>query len=113
MELQEIMITLGMYVPLIVVFVICIALEIFLANRQSRWPGLVLPGCWLLPPMFVLPNVFLNALSEAESASGMLLALLVPVILLAPMLVLLAIYWFCRRRRKNREQIEKMKIQDL
>ena len=107
MKLQESLITLGMYVPLIVVFVICIALEIFLANRQSRWPGLV------LPPLFVLPNVALNALSEAESASGMLLALLVPVILLALTLVLLAMYWVCRRRRKNREQIEKMKIQDL
>ena len=32
-----------------------------------------------------------------------------------PTFVLLAVYFFCRsrRRRKNREQIEKMKIQDL
>lgn len=95
------------------VFVICIALEIFLANRQSRWPGLVLPVCWLLPALFVPPNVFLNALSEAGGASGMLLALLVVPVCLLPTLVLLAIYWVCRRRRKNREQIEKMKIQDL
>ena len=45
MKLTEILVTLSLYVPLIVVFAICIALEIFLANRQSRWPGLVLPLC--------------------------------------------------------------------
>ena len=27
--------------------------------------------------------------------------------------VLLAVYWFCRRRRKCREDVEKMKIQAL
>ena len=32
---------------------------------------------------------------------------------IVPALVLLAVYWFCRRRRKRREDVEKMKIQDL
>ena len=113
MKLTEILVTLSLYVPLIVVFVICIALEIFLANRHSRWPGLVLPICWLMPAWLVLPNLLLNALSLAENAGQMLLALLVVPICLLPALVLLAIYWFCRRRRKSREQVEKMKIQDL
>ena len=71
MKLTEILVTLSLYVPLIVVFVICIALEIFLANRQSRWPGLVLPICWLMPAWLVLPNLLLNALSLAENAGQM------------------------------------------
>lgn len=89
------------------------ALEVFLAKRKSCWPGLVLPICWLLPVLFVLPNLLLNALAVAESMPQMLLTLLVVLLFFVPTLVLLAIYWFCRRRRKSREQVEKMKIQDL
>ena len=43
----------------------------------------------------------------------MMLSLLMGLLFFAPTLVLLAIYRFCRRRRKHREQVEKMKIQDL
>lgn len=113
MKATEIFITLSLYVPFIVLFVICIALEVFLAKRKSCWPGLVLPICWLLPVLFVLPNLLLNALAVAESMPQMLLTLLVVLLFFVPTLVLLAIYWFCRRRRKSREQVEKMKIQDL
>ena len=102
----------GWFVILVLMAAAC-ALEVFLAKRKSRWPGLVLPICWLMPAWLVLPNLLLNALSLAENAGQMLLALLVVPICLLPALVLLAIYWFCRRRRKSREQVEKMKIQDL
>ena len=100
------------FVILALMAAVC-ALEVFLAKRKSRWPGLVLPICWLMPAWLVLPNLLLNALSLAENAGQMLLALLVVPVCLLPALVLLAIYWFCRRRRKSREQVEKMKIQDL
>ena len=102
----------GWFVILVLMAAAC-ALEVFLAKRKSRWPGLVLPICWLMPAWLVLPNLLLNALSLAENAGQMLLALLVVPVCLLPALVLLAIYWFCRRRRKSREQVEKMKIQDL
>ena len=89
------------------------ALEVFLAKRKSRWPGLVLPVLALFPALFVLPNLLTNALSVAENGLQALLSLLAMLLLFVPALVLLAVYWFCRRRRKRREDVEKMKIQDL
>lgn len=89
------------------------ALEVFLAKRKSRWPGLVLPVLALFPALFVLPNLLTNALSVAENGLQVLLPLLAMLLLFVPALVLLAVYWFCRRRRKRREDVEKMKIQDL
>ena len=89
------------------------ALEVFLAKRKSRWPGLVLPVLALFPALFVLPNLLTNALSVAENGLQALLSLLAMLLLFVPALVLLAVYWCCRRRRKCREDVEKMKIQDL
>lgn len=89
------------------------ALEVFLAKRKSRWPGLVMPLLALFPALFVLPNLLTNALSVAENGLQALLSLLAMLLLFVPALVLLAVYWFCRRRRKRREDVEKMKIQDL
>ena len=89
------------------------ALEVFLAKRKSRWPGLVMPVLALFPALFVLPNLLTNALSVAENGLQALLSLLAMLLLFVPLLVLLAVYWFCRRRRKCREDVEKMKIQDL
>ena len=89
------------------------ALEVFLAKRKSRWPGLVMPLLALFPALFVLPNLLTNALSVAENGLQALLSLLAMLLLFVPALVLLAVYWFCRRRRKRWEDVEKMKIQDL
>lgn len=89
------------------------ALEVFLAKRKSRWPGLVMPLLAVFPALFVLPNLLTNALSVAENGLQVLLSLLAMMLLFVPALVLLAVYWFCRRCRKCREDVEKMKIQDL
>ena len=100
------------FVILALMAAVC-ALEVFLAKRKSRWPGLVLPVLALFPALFVLPNLLTNALSVAENGLQALLSLLAMLLLFVPALVLLAVYWFCRRRRKCREDVEKMKIQDL
>lgn len=100
------------FVILALIAAVC-ALEVFLAKRKSRWPGLVLPVLALFPALFVLPNLLTNALSVAENGLQALLSLLAMLLLFVPALVLLAVYWFCRRRRKCREDVEKMKIQDL
>lgn len=100
------------FVILALMAAVC-ALEVFLAKRKSRWPGLVLPVLALFPALFVLPNLLTNALSVAENGLQALLSLLAMLLLFVPTLVLLAVYWFCRRRRKRREDVEKMKIQDL
>ena len=100
------------FVILALMAAVC-ALEVFLAKRKSRWPGLVMPLLALFPALFVLPNLLTNALSVAENGLQALLSLLAMLLLFVPALVLLAVYWFCRRRRKRRENVEKMKIQDL
>ena len=100
------------FVILALMAAVC-ALEVFLAKRKSRWPGLVLPVLALFPALFVLPNLLTNALSVAENGLQALLSQLAMLLLFVPALVLLAVYWFCRRRRKRREDVEKMKIQDL
>ena len=53
------------------------------------------------------------SITVAENELQALLSLLAMLLLFVPALVLLAVYWFCRRRRKCREDVEKMKIQDL
>ena len=75
------------------------ALEVFLSKRRAWWPGLVLPLCLLPPVLFVLPNVVLNALGVAENSLQKVLSLLMGLL--------------CRRSGKHREQVEKIKIQDL
>ena len=84
-------------------------LQIFLSKRESRWPGLVLP---LLTFLWSL----LGPLNVMDTGSVSRNVLLVLVTLLAgniPTLLLLAIYWAVREKRRVRDQIDKMKIDEL
>lgn len=86
----------------------CIFLQIFLAKRVSRWPGLILPaatlGCSLLAVLGV-------AVYDGMSGGEILLAVgIIFVITNVPTLVFLAIYFACR---KVHTQLDKMHIQDL
>lgn len=94
---------------LLVVLVGGILLQIFLSKRESRWPGLVLP---LLAFLWSL----LGPLNVMDTGSVSQNVLLVLVTLLAgniPTLILLAIYWAVREKRRVRNQLEKMKIDEL
>ena len=87
---------------LLVLLIGGVFLQIFLSKRESRWPGLVLP---LLVP-----------LNLRDTGSVSLNVLTVLVTLLAgniPTLVLLAIYWAVREKRRVRDQLDKMKIDEL
>ena len=90
-----------------------IALQVFLSRRKAWWPGLVLPVLEVPGVLLILPNVLLNALGQAENMVQVLLAVLGSALLLLPTLVLTAIYLFCRRRYRQKKQIDKMNIQDL
>ena len=93
----------------LVVLVGGILLQIFLSKRESRWPGLVLP---LLAFLWSL----LGPLNIMDTGSVSQNVLLVLVTLLAgniPTLVLLAIYWAAREKRRVKDQIDKMKIDEL
>ena len=97
------------FVFLLVVLAGGIFLQIFLSRRESRWPGLVLP---LLAFLWSL----LGPLNVMDTGSVSQNVLLVLVTLLAgniPTLILLAIYWAVREKRRAKNQIDKMKIDEL
>mgnify|MGYP006926462490 CR=1 FL=1 len=85
-----------------------ITLEVYLSRRESKVPGLV------LGELFVLPNVAAVAFFGAETlAAGCLNVILRVFLTLLPTIVLLVIYFLCRRGMNRKKQIEKMNIQDL
>ena len=86
-----------------------IFLQIFLSRRESRWPGLVLP---LLSFLLSLLNV-LNIADTGSVSENVLLVLVTVLIGNIPTLVLLAIYWAAREKRRIRAQMDKMNIDDL
>ena len=86
-----------------------IFLQIFLSRRESRWPGLVLP---LLTFLLSLLNV-LNIADTGSVSENVLLVLVTVLIGNSPTLVLLAIYWAAREKRRIRAQMDKMNIDDL
>ena len=95
-------------IVLLVLVVGGILLQIFLSRRQSRWPGLVLPGLtFLYSLLMVLGAVAFNG----EFPWGPILACL--LLGNIPTIVLLAIYWAAREKFRVRSQMDKMKINDL
>ena len=89
-----------------------ILLQIFLSRRRSRWPGLVLPGLtFLYSILMVLSVVAYGVAGESGFPWGPVLYSLILGNL--PTLVLLAIYWAARERYRMRDQMDKMKIDDL
>ena len=89
-----------------------ILLQIFLSRRQSRWPGLVLPGLtFLYSILMVLSVAVYGRVGESGFPWGPVLYSLILGNL--PTLVLLAIYWAARERYRTRDQMDKMKIDDL
>ena len=85
-----------------------VILQIFLSRRQSRWPGLVLPGVTVLYSLLMVLGV---AAFNGGLPWGPILACLIFGNI--PTLVLLAIYWAARERFRTRRQMDKLKIDDL
>ena len=89
-----------------------VLLQIFLSRRRSRWPGLVLPGLtFLYSILMVLSVAVYGRVGESGFPWGPVLYSLILGNL--PTLVLLAIYWAARERYRMRDQMDKMKIDDL
>lgn len=83
--------------------------QIFLSKRESRWPGLVLPLLTFLYALLMVLNI-----RDTGSVSQNVLTIFVTLLLgNIPTLVLLAIYWAAREKRRVKSQIDKMKIDDL
>ncbi|MBR4285202.1 MAG: hypothetical protein IKT36_03900 [Methanocorpusculum sp.] len=88
---------------LLLIFVCVVLLQIFLSRTESKIPGLVLPALCFLFSLIVPLNMIV-----ANSA-----ALLFWLIVNIPTIILLLVYFVCRQQYKKKNQIEKMKIQDL
>ena len=74
-------------------------LEVFLARRESIWPGLVLP---ILAGLYAVVMVL--------SYTVVLAVFLVSGI---PAFLLLMVFFICRSGRRRKKQLEKMNVQDL
>lgn len=100
------------WVTLIVLLVLVVGgilLQIFLSKRESKWPGLVLPVISFLWSLLYL----FNLMDTGSVVRNILMAILTILLTNIPTLVLLAIYWTVREKRRKRSEIEKMNIDDL
>lgn len=96
---------------LVILLVGITALQIFLSNKENKWLGLTLPAINVfLSIIGFLGRAFYGHESMRQIALQMLPAFLLFNI---PALILLAIYFACREKRKRNKEIEKMNIQDL
>ena len=86
-----------------------VLLQIFLSGRERRWPGLVLPGISFLYALLLV----LNVAYFVSMAHAVLTTVLVFVIGNIPTAALLAIYFACRKKRRKRGELNRMKIEDL
>lgn len=101
-------------VILLIVSAGVIALEVYLSRRESKVPGLILPGILFLGELFILPNVVATAFFSAETLGAGCVNVIVHIcITLLPTIVLMAVYFLCRRRLDRKKQLNKMNIQDL
>ena len=102
------------YISLIVILAVCVGgilLQIFLSRRESRWPGLLLP---LLTFLYSLLAVFSVVITDSMGGWEIFTTIAAAFITAnIPTIVLLAIYFACREKRKRRRELEKMKLQDL
>lgn len=84
-------------------------LQVYLSRRESRWPGLVLSLLTFLLAVLMVLNVA-DTGSVSENVLTVVVVLLVGNV---PTMVLLSIYWAVREKRRVRDQVEKMRIEDL
>ena len=98
---------------LIVFFLVFIVggtlLQIFLSKRESKWPGLVLPTITFLWSLLMVLNV--TAMETIRAVIASVLSVLLAGNI--PTLILLAIYFSCRGKRRKKSEVEKMQINDL
>ena len=91
-----------------------IVLQFFLSRRDSKVPGLILPGISFALSLMTSLGMALYMIMPPGGASAVVLAM-VPVFVLCniPTGVLLAIYAGCRADLRKHRALEKMTIQDL
>lgn len=85
-------------------------LEVFLARRESIWPGLVLP---ILAGLYAVVMV-LSYTAAPDTPWNQVLGGVLAVFLVSgiPAFLLLMVFFICRSGRRRKKQLEKMNVQD-
>jgi len=85
---------------IIALLAVCVLiLQVVLSRTKSKIPGLILPGLMILG---YVP--FMYAITGGPNILWLIAAI--------PIIILLVIYFICRRKYQN-NQMDKMRIQDL
>ena len=96
---------------LLVFTVLGCVLEVFLARRESIWPGLVLP---ILAGLYAVVMA-LSYTAAPDTPWNQVLGGVLAVFLVSgiPAFLLLMVFFICRSGRRRKKQLEKMNVQDL
>lgn len=90
-------------------FIVIILLQIYLSKRESKWLGLVLPAI-----SFFFSIIGVLFVPESVSTTYIIIGSIIVFLLLnIPTIILIAIYFACRKKIKRNKEIDKMNIQDL
>lgn len=103
---------------LVLLLAAVIALQVFLSRRKAWWPGLVLPALEVLYSVFAIVSAIVGYYEVYGQGVPVTASLIYDTFLAFLQcniftLVLLAIYFVCRRGQKRKKQLDKMNIQDL
>lgn len=103
---------------LVLLLAAVIALQVFLSRRKAWWPGLVLPALEVLYSVFAIVSAIVGYYEVYGQGVPVTASLIYDTFLAFLQcniftLVLLAIYFVCRRSQKRKKQLDKMNIQDL
>ena len=95
----------------LLIIVGAVVLQIFLSRSKRKWPGLILPVLTFIYSLIgVLSIVSFKAASDASVAGLVIMVLLLMNI---PTVILLAIYFVVKERKRKNKEIDKMNIKDL
>ena len=88
-----------------------VLLQIYLSKMESKWPGLILPTLSFLYSIMMILGLVAYVGNTIWETLAMVLAVFIQGNI--PTLLLLAIYFACRKKKKAKAEIDKMNIQDL
>lgn len=95
---------------LLFLWVAPLILEVFLARTRSKILGLILPGLSFIVSLIGVLNIAAVGQSIMQNIFVLMMTFLMGNIMTV---ILLVIYFLCRRRMYRQHQLDKMNIQDL
>lgn len=108
----------GILMIWLVLLAAVIVLQVFLSRRKAWWPGLVLPALEVIYSIFAIASAIAGYYEVYGKGVPVTASLICDTFLAFVQcniftLVLLAVYFLCRRSQKHKKQLDKMNIQDL